>query len=251
MRSILSGLINPMAVFWILFLVAIILQWRKKNIISRKLLVVSIFWFLVVSTPFIPNLLVSHLENQFEVASPNELNDFNHPVDILVLGGGHSNDERLPSTNQLSEVALTRLVEGIRLHRQLPNSRLITSGAVGEEGIPQAEVLKRAAILLGVEEKNIQTQTLPKNTWAEATEYKRIFGDSAQLILVTSATHMPRAVKLFRKAGLTPIAAPTNHLIKKGKHRNPWLWMPSSKHINKLECAVHEYVGMVWANFER
>lgn len=240
-----------MSVLWILILITGILYWRKKSKISYLLLIISTFWLLFISTPFLPNLLVSYLENQFEVLSPNELNDFNHPVNILVLGGGHSNDDRLPSTNQLSEVALARLVEGIRLYRQLPNSRLITSGAAGKEGIPQAEVLKRAAILLGIEEKNIQTQTLPKNTWAEATEYKRIFGDSAQLIIVTSATHMPRAVKLFRKAGLTPIAAPTNHLVKKGNHRDPWFWIPSSGNIRMMESAIHEYAGIVWANFEK
>jgi uncharacterized SAM-binding protein YcdF (DUF218 family) len=196
-------------------------------------------------------MLVSYLENQYKVVSPNTYNENTKPVNILVLGGGHTNDNRLPATNQLSESALTRLVEGIRLHRQIPNSSLITSGYAGKEDISHAEVLAKAAVLLGVDEKNISTQSLPKNTWAEATEYKRIFGDSARLILVTSAIHMPRAMKLFHKAGIMPIAAPTNHLVKKGKHRDPWFWIPSSGNIQMMESAIHEYAGIVWANFEK
>lgn len=251
MKSLLSELILPLSVFWILILVAVFLRLRKKNKSSQYLLVISVCWFLIISTPFLPNLLVLHLENQYPVVSPKVLNDLNQPVNILVLGGGHSNDERLPATNQLSESALTRLVEGIRLHLQIPNSSLITSGFAGQEGISQAEVLAKAAVVLGVDEKNIRTQTLPGNTWMEATEYKRLFGDSARLIIITSAIHIPRAMKLFHKAGLRPIAAPTNHMVKKGKHRNIGFWTPSSNNIRKMESVLHEYAGIVWANFEK
>jgi uncharacterized SAM-binding protein YcdF (DUF218 family) len=251
MKSLLSELILPLSVFCILILVAVFLRLRKKKKSLQYLMVISACWFLIISTPFLPNLLASYLENQFEVISPKMLNDLDQPVNILVLGGGHTSDDRLPANNQLSEVALARLAEGIRLHRQIPNSSLITSGFAGQEGISQAEVLAKAAVLLGIDEKNIRTQTLPENTWMEATEYKRLFGASARLIIITSALHMPRAMKLFHKAGIRPIAAPTNHLVKKGKHRNAWCWIPSSGNIRIMESALHEYAGIVWANFEK
>lgn len=251
MKSILSALLLPMSIFWVLVLISGILYWRKKNKPSRLLGMISLLWLLVISTPFLPNALASYLENRYDVVSPDGLGSTNQPVNILVLGASHTPDERLPATDQLSEVALTRLVEGIRLHRLLPNSRLITSGSAGREGPSQAEVFGKAAVLLGVEEKNIVRLNFPKNTWTEALEYKRLLGDSAQLIVVTSAMHMPRSMKLFKKAGLQPVAAPTNYLIKQGKYNSSWNWIPSSKHINKMECAAHEYVGMVWANFEK
>ena len=58
---------------------------------------------------------------------------------------------------------------------------------------------------------------------------------------------MPRAMYLFQKTGLNPLAAPTNHLIKKGKHTCFWDWLPSSANIRKMECAIHEYAGLAWA----
>ena len=72
-------------------------------------------------------------------------------------------------------------------------------------------------------------------------------GDSTQLIVVTSAIHMPRSMYLFQKAGLNPIAAPTNHLVKTSLQHDPWYWNPSSYNIRKMEAAIHEYIGLFWS----
>lgn len=215
--------------------------------IATKLVISGFIFLFVISTPFIPNLLVSVLENQYPVLHPNKIDTKNNPVHILILGGGHVNDERLPANDQLSSGALVRLSEGIRLNRMIKGSDIITSGYGGKELITQAEVLSNAAILLGVEPSVIQMQKKPVNTWMEANEYKRIFGDKATLILVTSAVHMPRAMFLFRKIGLNPIAAPTNHILKYGKSYNILNWLPSAKNITKTDAAMHEFVGLLWA----
>ena len=81
----------------------------------------------------------------------------------------------------------------------------------------------------------------------QAEEYVRIFGTGKHLIVVTSAIHMPRAVKLFKRAGVKVIPAPTNFIIKHGSVRNPWGWVPSSENISMWEQAMHVYVGMLWA----
>lgn len=246
MRAFISQLILPLPVLLILFFLAIIQFRRGKQICSRKILSVAMVWLVLVSTPFFPNFLVRVLENRYAIISAEELQESDKQIHILVLGAGYSNDYRFPATNQLSEGALARLVEGIRLQRVIHGSILITSGWKAKEDISQAEVMANAALLLGIDSQNIKVQTEPKNTWMEATEYKRLFGDSTQLVLVTSAIHMPRAMYLFQKAGLYPIAAPTNHIIKKGKSRNPLYWMPNANNINNLKSSIHEYLGLLW-----
>ena len=57
---------------------------------------------------------------------------------------------------------------------------------------------------------------------------------------------MPRAMYLFQKAGLNPLPASTGHLVKKSKNVDPWFWMPSANHIEKMERVIHEYVGLLW-----
>jgi uncharacterized SAM-binding protein YcdF (DUF218 family) len=201
----------------------------------------------LISTSFIPKLLISNLENQFKPFTLKTLGSSNKPVNILVLGAGFSDDDRFPPNNNLSETALARLCEGIRIHRLIPGSTLVTSASGWENEITQAEVTAQAAVVLGVDSTHIKMQQKPENTRQEAEQYKQLFGDSAQLILVTSATHMPRAMFLFEKEGLHPIAAPTNHQIKIGKHKRFWDWLPSTDNIWKMECAFHEYLGLMWA----
>ena len=247
LHSFLSQLILPLPIFWTFTTLAgIFYLWRRKTP-AIVLSVVALFWLLAVSTPFLPNLLVSNLENRYDTLQPANLKGSSGPINILVLGCGHTNDSRLPANNQLSTVALARLAEGIRLQRLIPHSTLITSGYAGEGDVAQAEVLAKTAMLLGVDPARIRMQTLPKNTRMEATEYKRLFGASAQLMLVTSAAHMPRAMYLFRQAGLNPIAAPTNHLVKYCNERDLWFWVPNSGNIQKTESVIHEYAGMLEA----
>ena len=247
MKSFLSGLILPLPILMLFILLACFLSWKKRYWSARLVVVLSIGWFLVISTSFIPKLLVSNLENRYTVFSLKSLDGNSKPVNILVLGAGFSDDDRFPPNNNLSETALARLCEGIRIHRLIPGSTLVTSASGWENEITQAEVTAQAAVVLGVDSTRIKMQQKPKNTQQEAEQYKQLFGDSAQLILVTSATHIPRAMYLFQEMGLHPIAAPASHQIKIGKHKRFWDWLPSTGNIVRMECAVHEYVGMLWA----
>jgi len=247
MRAIISRAILPLPIFWVLVIIAWILYWRRKKKLSKIFGITALLWLLIVSTPFIPNLLVSGLENKYPPltslnSKPSTLNNFH----ILVLGAGHTNDSAFPATSKLNEEALARLSEGIRLHQALPKSKIITSGYKGKGAVAQAEVLARAAEMLGVESNNILTQTEPENTLMEALEYKRNFGEETQLILVTSAIHMPRSIYLFCKAGLKPIPAPANFITSKNEKKKFWFWLPNSRNIKKMEAAIHEYVGILW-----
>ena len=246
LKAFFSGIIMPLPVFWILIFLIVIFYFRRKRKLSGFLGIFSFLWLLTISTPFLPDLLISRLEDRYEVFNPDTFVRLDNAVHIVVLGGGHVNDDRLPANDRLSPTAMVRLSEAIRIHRELPESIIITSGwsALGNQ--PQAEVLKEAALLMGVEEKYIKTQPLPENTRMEASEYKKLFGDTAQLIVVTSAVHMPRAVYAFQNEGLDPVAAPTNHLVKKSENYNPWIGIPSSHNISKMESAVHEYLGLLW-----
>jgi uncharacterized SAM-binding protein YcdF (DUF218 family) len=172
MHTLLSSLIMPLPIFWLLVILAAVFSGKGRKKSSRKLLGLSLLWLAMISTPFIPDLVVQSLENRYPVL----VADGNDPVQlfknedlpgniaapasdvhILVLGGGHTYDDRLPANNQLSLQALARLAEGVRLHRQIEGSTLITSGWAGKrETISQAEVLAKAALLLGVDSSRIK-----------------------------------------------------------------------------------------------
>lgn len=243
-------LIDPFNIFWIFLIIAIAIWFLKKRRLFQWLAIFVIVWFLIISTPLIPNLILNSLENQYEPIYVNELADRDAKYHITVLGGGHGFDSRLPANSLLSQKALGRLNEAIRLHRQLPNSKLVLSGFSFTSGqTTQAEMLQETALLLGVERQAILLQKEPGNTYEEAKVYRQKFWNESdknhQTILVTNASHMPRAVMVFRKFGLDPISSPTNYRLK-GSWKHRWIGFPAMAHIENLKVGIYEYVGIAW-----
>lgn len=247
MREFLSLIIMPLPVLYLILVTVLFLFFSGHKKSAKIFLITAGIWFFVISTSFIPKLLVRSLENKYPQLTDDLIKNLPDSCDIIILGGGHSDDKNLSSNNQLSTVAVGRLVEGIRIHKMIPGSRLILSGSRGRSELTQAYVLYRTALILGIDSASMVLQNLPANTRMEAEEYSGNFGTRNKLIVVTSDMHMPRAMLLFKKAGLTPVAAPTNQVIKYGSVKYRWTWVPSSVYIRMMENAIHEYAGILWA----
>ena len=248
MKYVISFLAMPLSIFWILLITMFVLYFFKKRKSCFLFLCLSVFWLFFISTAVLSRYPVLLLEQKYEqlLEIPDSIT--NKETYILVLGSGHTCDTSLAVTNQLNLYALGRLCEGIRLHRQIPNSSIILSGYGDKEPVSHAEMLRLAAIEMGVNDSCIFTQTEAVNTKEEALHFKEVFNANSQLILVTDAIHLPRSCYLFRKAGLSPIPAPTNHLIKESGFQ-PFLnqFKFSSQNITSIERATYEYLGLLWA----
>src|SRR5690606_3466960 len=90
-------------------------------------------------------------------------------------------------------------------------------------------------------------QESPTNTYEEAREFAKSFGKDKKLIIVSSATHIPRAVRMFELHGMNPIAAPTNHLVRAGNMEER-LWWPQVKNMDNLHSVFKEYIAMAVIN---
>jgi uncharacterized SAM-binding protein YcdF (DUF218 family) len=231
-----------------LLILAYIFNRFQKRKLAKFCLGISIFLFLLCSTSYIPDYLANKLERKYP---PFDLlnNSFDTgKVLIHVLGSGYTLDKRLPANAQLGLVALGRLAEGIRLHRLIKNSVIICSGysSLGLE--TQAEVTKRAAIVLGVEADKLETLNTPATTAEEAEALRKKFNETSQLVIVTDAIHMPRAMKLFKQKGFNPVAAPTNYKVNEGPRRPEIKWWPSMGNIELMNYIIHEYLGNLKAS---
>ncbi|HVQ36353.1 MAG TPA: ElyC/SanA/YdcF family protein [Pyrinomonadaceae bacterium] len=233
-----------------LLIVGFVLLWSTRRQKAGKLFVtigglLLIFLGYGIST----NWLLKPLERQYQPILRVESLTAQNPEPIkwiVVLGGGGSFSSQLPSPSQLSNASLTRLIEGIRLHRQLPGSKLILSeGNIFESG-PVGEIMGQVAQDLGVDKADLVMETQSQDTEAQATLMLPLVG-SERFILVTSASHMPRSMALFRKQGLNPIAAPTDFESVSAESWRPSALYPSAGGLRKAELAIHEYVGLAWA----
>jgi uncharacterized SAM-binding protein YcdF (DUF218 family) len=133
------------------------------------------------------------------------------------------------------------------LHKLLPGSHLVFSGSAKNQKISHAEILKKAALSLGVDEKEISLLPTSENTQMEASDFTSRFGTNSTLILVTDALHMPRAMLLFKKAGQSPIPAPTNYMKNLHGKKIDSNWHPSENNIYKMSIVMHEIFGLCWA----
>jgi uncharacterized SAM-binding protein YcdF (DUF218 family) len=164
----------------------------------------------------------------------------------VVLGGGHVSDPRLPANSQISAAALGRLVEGVRLYKALPGSKLLLSGGVVFDPVPEAEVMAQVAVVLGVKPHDIRLESNSRDTAEEAEMIAKMIGKE-KFILVTSAAHMPRSMALFRRRGLEPIPAPADFRAPEPRSSSPSRFFPGAGFLGQTQTAVHEYVGLAWA----
>lgn len=137
-----------------------------------------------------------------------------------------------------------RIIEAIVIYRQNPGCQLILSGGVPKnEMISKAQMMANMALQLGVANKNIIIDERAINTKEEA-QYIKETVQAEPFVLVTSASHMQRALMLFNKNNLFPTPAPVNFLILK---EIPFSFMPSTIVLQSSEKALHEYLGILWA----
>jgi uncharacterized SAM-binding protein YcdF (DUF218 family) len=246
MRNFLSFIIMPLPVLYLLLLAAVIFLILNRKGAGRILLGSAGLWFLIISTLPVPKGLVQTLENKYPQLSETAIKNLPDSCDIIVLGGGHSDDKDLSPNNKLSSQALARLVEGIRIHNMVPGSKLILSGYGGGSKLSQAVVLYQTALILKVDSTSMEIISTPSNTRMEAEEYVKKNGTKNDLIVVTSDIHMPRAIILFHKAGLNPVAAPTNQILRYGSGKYRLKIIPSADNIVMMEEVIHEYAGILW-----
>ncbi len=109
----------------------------------------------------------------------------------------------------------------------------------------EARHMADVAESIGMDAKDIICEPDSKDTKDQAILIKSLTG-GRQFILVTSASHMPRSMALFKKMGMSPVPAPAGHLTSKGPS-GPGSYFPSSKNLAKSENLIHEYLGIAWA----
>lgn len=215
----------------------LLLNFKFNTIKLHWILIVFFSFFLVCATSYFPKYLIKKYENKYAITDVSLL-DKNKTYYLHVLGAGYSLDTRLSATKQLSDVTLSRLIEAIRISKMLPNYKIVGSGysSLGLES--QASIVKRAAIELGVPYDKIEMLTIPSNTAEEVAAFVCQFGIHKNVIVVSDAMHLPRALMLYQKKGINAIPAPTNFKVKQGINDYNGITFPS---ISSLDL-MNEYL---------
>ncbi len=228
-------------------------RWPKAG---RRLLITGVLLLLFFSNKQVGRALLRPLESQY-AAIPDFAPGAPLPPRlaecraIVVLGGGHADQTGLSAAGQLSASSLSRLTEAVRLAHLRPRIRVYVSGpAIGPGGRTHAAVLAAAAVSLGVEQDRIVQIDTARDTDDEVQVVKNFLGPDVPFALVTSAWHMPRAMGLMRRAGLKPLACPTDFLSRGNNqfHLTDWTFDVSA--LQQSTWALRERLGATWAKMQ-
>ncbi len=258
-KKLISQFLYPLPGAVILIALGLLLLFfTRRQKLGKTLNLIGLCLLLVFSYKPTALQFLSHLERQYRPlltdASPSTPERLPEAAWILVLSSGHTIDVSLPATSQLSQQALARLIEAIRLHRLLPKSRLLLSGGTIVNGRSNGEVMATAAQDLGVSKEAIVVGPLAFDTPQEAAHLHEMLGNSP-FILVTSALHMQRSAALFTKLGMQPIPSPAAYVTKdvhqteeeEGTLPAPGNFFPQAHMLDASTRGVHEYIGTLWA----
>lgn len=253
LKKIISQFFTPTTVcFEVMIAGLILLFFTRRQRAGKIVTAIGIGIFAFLSYSGVSRMLLSPLEHRYQPlflsATPNATNDAAASAArwIVVLGGGHITDPKIPVTSQPSHASLVRTIEAVRLHRKIPGSKLIVSGGSVFEVHPEAETMATLAQAIGVRPEDIVLESESMDTAEQVQRIKPIVGND-MFVLVTSAAHIPRAMALFTKFGMYPIPAPTDYGAPDRQALSLGDFLPSPGSLVSADSALHEYLGIIWS----
>jgi uncharacterized SAM-binding protein YcdF (DUF218 family) len=242
-KNLVGDALMPYALGVVLLVLGVALLWlQRRPQFARFLLTAATLLLIGAGCDPVAKRLIGSLENDFDpLLDTTQLQGIGW---VVVLGGGHRIDPTLPYSTRLTDAARARLVEGIRIHRELPGSRMLFSGY--SVPVSHARVMAEAAMALGVDSAQIALEEISMDTEDEARLITELLAGQ-RFVLVTSAVHLPRAAQLFRSVGADFVAAPADY-DSRPRRSNFRAWIfPRWTALGSTERTWHEYLGMTWA----
>ena len=221
--------------------VASIFLARGLVVTGQRIVYCVLGGILLLSIAPVGEWLVSPLEDRFPRPSalPTGISG------ILVLAGGE--DTRITASRGIASLngAGDRLVEAASLAQAYPNMPILFSGGGTATSESENHALAARLILggLGLDSARIVYEDESRTTAESAVLARRFVHDTSGWLLLTSASHMPRAVGAFRAQGWDVIAFPVDY---RTGGSTVWGGFNFVYSAGMLSMAIHEWGGLIW-----
>jgi uncharacterized SAM-binding protein YcdF (DUF218 family) len=241
-RHVVETLTTPLVVALLLVVAAGLLRLRGRRRPAGILLACAGLVVYVFSLVPVGDAMLRPLENEYRsIEVPSAALP---PVRyVVVLGSGYFARAGVSPAAALDCEGLVRIVEAVQVVKRLPGARLIVSGGAPEGREAVAHGYAALARELGVDGTSLMVLDKSLNTAAEARAIAAAIG-SQPFLLITSAWHMPRAMRLMERAGAHAIPLPTGQQTGVPCESYWMCLLPNSRGLIKTGHALHEYVGL-------
>ncbi|MDB9377560.1 YdcF family protein, partial [Nodularia sphaerocarpa] len=239
----------PLGLVSISLIVALVTLWKRPRIAAIAISL-ALSLLLVCSNAWVSKSLVRSLEWQHLPSNPVP-----NAEAIVVLGGATKSAYPPRTTVDLSESG-DRVIYAAQLYRQNKAPIIILSGGrIDWRGGGSPESADMADILtsIGIPSEVMIQEPDSLNTYQNAVNVKKILQSRGigKVLLVTSAMHMPRSLKIFQRQGMDVIAAPTDFLVSEGELQELSSTpkaailnlLPDTSNLQQFTNALKEYIG--------
>lgn len=240
-------------IIWILALLVggLLLSMLSKRKLLQKAgrysILLGVLALLVLSLNPVSNLIAYSLECRYAPISAEDLG----ALDVLVvLGCGVHPSGGLRAEAELDGPAYSRWYNGVITFRE-SNAGLLAfcGGRSWKDTESEAEVMKAMAVRMGVPANKILIETESRDTGENAAGLAELLpaGQRRRIGLVTSATHMLRSEKVFKKQFPNDVIVPipVNYTYAP-LHWTPGSFVPNVTALVKSTVALHEWIGIIW-----
>ncbi len=234
--SELPNLLTPLPVYG-LMLVAL-MAWRSGKLVWWCVLI----WAYVMSVPALASLAGSFLENQYRPLE--DLDRYKgYPV-VLLSSGSKRLDDELGWVNQLTNSGWERLLVATETARKTGGGLVIAGGPPPSPGHqPISVTMNNVVSRMGIGLDDVTVETASTNTYENLANLKDRLG-AAPFILVTSATHLPRAMSVAGGLELNAVPQPADYVSSEIIGIRSF--MPSLSAILRWQTILHEAVGLIY-----
>ncbi len=228
-------LLSPMT-WGLLWLAVAWWTWSRARTAWRALLVVAGVVILLLCTPLGANALIRWVESGVAPAQRCAAQD---DAPIVVLSGGLEDEPRASDDYiALTPSSWRRVRSGVESWRRSPQALLVLAGG-GPFETREATVLASLAREWGVPADRIRTETASTNTWESARALRGTLPPRVRV--VSSATHLPRALIAFESAGFQPCAWTSDSAyVAPG---SVGYFLPQLSAMQKTHLALYEMLG--------
>ncbi|MEH2210695.1 YdcF family protein [Nostoc sp.] len=239
----------PLGLACVSLVVALVTLWRRPRTAAIAI-AFSLTLLLFCSNAWIAKSLVQSLE--WQNIPPAQISNAEA---IVVLGGATKSAFPPRPTVDLSEAG-DRVIYAAQLYRQKKAPIIILSGGrIDWRGSGSPESADMATILtsIGIPSEAIVQEPDSLNTYQNAVNIRKILLSRGinQVLLVTSAMHMPRSLQIFQRQGINAIPAPTDFLVSEGELQELGSTpkaailnlLPDPDNLHQFTTALKEYIG--------
>ena len=238
-------LIQPLTLIWLLLGIWVVrMIWKK---LWRWAALPTLAWVILtlLTCTSMASWLMARLEKRYPLPAMSEVES----ADVIVcLGGGIQ-----PSFTEPTGLHLVRGADRLATALSMAASGMAPVLVVGGGGYEQGgEMHSEADAVLAFLERlpalNFEAVSLGtcSHTRDEALKVAHLVQDRGwkKVLLVTSASHMPRSVATFAKAGVPVVPVPCHYLSSYHQIGEvKWLHLPSRGSFDLFDAWLHEIIG--------